>query len=254
VNAFPPREAFATLLDIIVNSDDVSDVRFPGGKFRCYQKLINLIPPHRVYIETHLGGGAVIRNKAPAEVNVGIDRNAAVIRLFAGQFDSRYRFINCAAEEFLGRYCFVGDEFVYADPPYWPASKRSRRCPYRYGYTENEHINLLQILRRLPCPVMISGYGNPVYDVVLKGWRTRVFAGTSHVGLRLETVWLNYGPGVLHDTKHLGHTFRERQSIKRKRARWAARFRAEGLGMQQALLGDLAEIFILHANKSGPLQ
>ena len=34
---------------------------YPGGKGGngFYQKIINLIPPHDVYIETHLGGGAI---------------------------------------------------------------------------------------------------------------------------------------------------------------------------------------------------
>jgi len=36
---------------------------YPGGKggSGVYQKIINLIPPHDVYIETHLGGGSIMR-------------------------------------------------------------------------------------------------------------------------------------------------------------------------------------------------
>src|SRR5687767_12605543 len=88
------------LLDIIVIGDDGSCVRYPGGKFRCYQKLINLMPPHRVYIETHLGGGAVLRHKAPAELSIGIDSDPAVIGAFAGHFGSRLKIINSQAEDF----------------------------------------------------------------------------------------------------------------------------------------------------------
>jgi site-specific DNA-adenine methylase len=219
-------------------------MRYPGGKFRCYQKLINLIPPHRVYIETHLGGGAVLRNKAPAILTIGIDRDSEIIQMYADKFDSSYRFITGTAERFLEDYCFKGDEFVYADPPYWPASKRSSRSPYRYRYTEAEHINLLRLLSQVPCPVMISGYANATYDHVLSGWHKYVFMGTSHVGLREETVWLNFQPTILHDTRYLGTTFRERQSIKRKRARWIARFRNEPLVVQQALLNDFTDNFV----------
>src|SRR5438552_278689 len=106
-------------------------MRYPGGKFRCYQRLINLIPPHRTYIETHLGGGAVMRHKTPAEVNIGIDPDLAVISGFKG-FDSSYQFHATKAEKFLTSYRFDGDEFVYCDPPYWPASRRSRRRLYRH--------------------------------------------------------------------------------------------------------------------------
>jgi hypothetical protein len=231
-------------LDIIVISDDGLSVRFPGGKFRCYQKLINLIPPHRVYIETHLGGGAVLRNKAPADVNIGIDKDADVIRMFVGNFDARFRFLIAAAEEFLAGYHFVGDEFVYADPPYWPRARRSRRRTYRYDYTEEQHVHLLRALRKLPCAVMISGYGNATYDEMLFGWPKQEFTGTSHVGKREETVWLNFQPSLVHDTRFLGETFHERQSIKRKRARWLSRFRGEPVNVQQALLADLSRAFV----------
>ncbi len=218
-------------------------MRFPGGKFRCFQKLINLMPPHRVYIETHLGGGAVLRHKAPAESSIGVDSDPAVIGAFAGHFDSRFRIINSRAEDFLTGYSFVGDELVYSDPPYWPGSRRSRRCPYRHDYTEEQHVRLLRLLCKLPCAVMISGYGNATYDEMLRDWQKQVFPGTSHTGRREETVWLNFEPAVLHDTRFLGATFRDRQTIKRKRVRWVSRFRREPVGVQQAILADLTSAF-----------
>ena len=48
---------------------------FPGGKNGAgvFQTLINLMPPHDVYVEAFIGGGAVMRQKKPAAVNVGID-------------------------------------------------------------------------------------------------------------------------------------------------------------------------------------
>src|SRR5882724_8925021 len=73
-------------LAYIAKSDDGVRMRYPGGKSRCYQRLINLIPPHRVYMETHLGGGAVLRKKTPAEVNIGVDRDRTVISRFRGLF------------------------------------------------------------------------------------------------------------------------------------------------------------------------
>lgn len=218
-------------------------MQYPGGKFRCFQKLINLMPPHRVYIETHLGGGAVLRHKIPAEFNIGIDRDRDVVREFVGHFDSRFRFVTSRAEDFLSRHRFAGDELVYSDPPYWPASRRSSRSPYRHDYCEDEHLELLRLLRDLPCAVMISGYSNDTYDEMLDGWEKKLFAGTSHTGSREEAVWLNFLPSVLHDTRFLGETFRDRQAIKRKRARWVSRFRREQLGVQQAILADLSSAF-----------
>jgi hypothetical protein len=140
---------------------------------------------------------------------------------------------------------------VYADPPYWPASRRSVRSPYRYDYTEREHLTLLRILRGLPCPVMVSGYANEAYNRVLRGWKIYEFSGTSHVGARWETVWLNFQPAVVHDTRYLGEGFRQREAIKRKRARWASRFRRQPPAVQQALLNDLAGIFAAPAERAG---
>lgn len=238
-------------LAFIVKTDEGSRAMpYPGGKARCFQHIINLIPPHRTYIETHVGGGAVLRHKAAAEMNVAIDRDPAVIRRFAGRFDSTYRFIVGRAEEFLAGHPFVGTEFVYLDPPYWPASRRSARAPYRFDYSESDHRALLEQIRALPCAVMISGYRNRCYDEALRGWNRRSFPGISRVGRREETVWFNYEPGLLHDVRYFGSSFRERQSIKRRRRRWANRFRREPRPIQQAVLADLSSIFAGHPSSS----
>lgn len=44
-----------------------------------YHRLINLMPPHPVYCEPFLGGGAVMRLKRPAAYNIGVDLDGAVI-------------------------------------------------------------------------------------------------------------------------------------------------------------------------------
>lgn len=216
---------------------------YPGGKARCFQHLINLIPPHDTYIETHLGGGAVLRNKTPAATNIGIDRDPTVVRQFQKDFGSGYQFIIGRAEEFLAGVTFSGTEFVYLDPPYWPAARRSPRALYRYDYSEADHCALLDQIRTLPCAVMISGYRNSYYDEVLHDWERRSFPGISRMGSREETVWLNYEPRLLHDMRYLGKDFRERQSIKRRRDRWIQRFRREPLSIQQAVLADLISTF-----------
>ena len=52
---------------------------YPGGKNSCFQKIINLIPPHRVYIELFLGSGAVMKNKRAAELNIGVEVDRDVL-------------------------------------------------------------------------------------------------------------------------------------------------------------------------------
>lgn len=68
---------------------------YPGGKNAAgvYQKIINLMPPHQVYIEPFLGGGAIMRLKRPAKGNIGLDLEPSVISAWrarlAGTDDAR---------------------------------------------------------------------------------------------------------------------------------------------------------------------
>ena len=58
-------------------------MRYPGSKNQVFQRLINLIPPHRVYIETHAGSGAVARRKLPATQTILIEIDPEVCRELA---------------------------------------------------------------------------------------------------------------------------------------------------------------------------
>lgn len=64
---------------------EISDRRlsdgFPGGKngSGVYQAIINGLPAHATYIEPFLGGGAIMRLKKPAAVNIGLDLDPVAI-------------------------------------------------------------------------------------------------------------------------------------------------------------------------------
>src|SRR5580765_4728314 len=117
-------------------------MRYPGGKGKVYHHIINVLPPHTTYIETHLGGGAVLRHKAPARTNIGIDRDPAVIAAWLRQFPLLADFIQGDAIDFLRSRQFVGDEVIYCDPPYLPSTRRRTRI-YNCEYSEGDHIQLL---------------------------------------------------------------------------------------------------------------
>ena len=80
------------------------------------QPLIAMMPPHHTYIETHLGGGAIMKRKPPALENIGIDIDPRPLARFACGYP--VRLVNGCAHEFLRRYEFGGAELVYSDPPY----------------------------------------------------------------------------------------------------------------------------------------
>jgi len=56
---------------------------YPGGKNGAgvFQRIINLVPPHDVYIEPFLGSGALMRLKRPARLNIGVDLELAALSL-----------------------------------------------------------------------------------------------------------------------------------------------------------------------------
>lgn len=191
---------------------------YPGGKGRIFQQIISLIPPHRVYIETHLGGGAVMRAKRPAELSFGIERDSAVAAQWRDEGFPGLSIVEQDAAAWIRNHAFRGDEFVYCDPPYLPSTRRRPRV-YRHDLGEADHIRLLALLRTLPCPVMISGYPSDLYDRHLEGWRIVDLKVPSQTGLRDERLWLNYDPDVvLHDHSHIGRSFRDREAIRRRRA------------------------------------
>jgi site-specific DNA-adenine methylase len=191
-------------------------MRYPGGKGKCYQHVINLIPLHRVYIETHLGGGAVMRHKKPAERNIGIELNARVIGAWRAQSLPHVELVHGRAEDYIQQFAFRGDELVYVDPPYFPSTRRSTRV-YANDYSQLDHELLLEILVKLPCKVILSGYANPLYSEFLGHWHRRTFNAKTHVDVRTETLWLNYEPpATLHDARFLGENFRDREVRKRR--------------------------------------
>lgn len=205
---------------------------YPGGKAGdgVYQKIISLMPPHRVYIEAFLGGGAILRHKRPAEINIGIEIDAAVI---ASRWTDHGRpdlaVYNLDARTFFDSLLFdrtlAGETLIYADPPYLRSVRSDKRPLYDFELmAESEHVELLEDLKRLPAMVMVSGYDSELYNDLLAGWRKVQFTGVSRGGPRIETVWMNFNkPAELHDYSFLGNDYRERQDIRRKKARWTAR-------------------------------
>ena len=153
---------------------------------------------------------------------------------------ARYRLLVADALDFLRSYAFTGNELVYADPPYVRSTRRTGGRLYRYELDDSQHGELLALLRRLPCAVMVSGYRSALYGQTLGDWRSIEFQAQTRGGPATEVVWMNYPPPTdLHEYTHLGSTFRERERQKRQQARWARKVAAKPLLEQKALLAGL---------------
>ena len=93
------------------------------------------MPPHATCIETHLGGGAIMRRKPPALRNIGIDRDARALARFECGY--RVELVHGCAHRFVAGYAFEGTELVYSDPPYLKSTRTSRRR-YRYALVSQQ--------------------------------------------------------------------------------------------------------------------
>jgi DNA adenine methylase len=220
-------------------------MRYDGGKgaMGVAQWIINQIPPHRCYIEPFLGGGAVLRLKAPAGSSIAIERDTRALDLWRGFNLPDLRIINCDAIAWLAKFRPRGDEFIYCDPPYLFSTRTSQVPIYRCELTDADHVRLLAILKRLRCSIAISGYRSELYARELASWRLSRFLTTKRNHERAEeSLWMNYPePIALHDYRYLGSNFRERERIKRKKNRWACRLAKMPILERRLLVATLAE-------------
>lgn len=221
-------------------------MRYYGGKniHGFYQRIINLIPKHQVYIETHLGSGAIMRFKKPAQSSFGIEIDPQVLEKAKESISNKNVNLICQdAVYFLKNYSFVGDEFIYCDPPYLEYTRKSKNCAYQYGYSEKQHQELLRILNQLQCKIMVSGYYSDLYMQWLSKWNIANFmVKTKGKGMAKEYLWMNYKrPKELHDYRYIGQDFRERERIKRKITRWKNRLDTLPLLEKNAILSALVK-------------
>lgn len=220
-----------------------------------YQAIINLMPPHVKYIEAFLGTGAVMRKKAPALINIGLEKSPGAIDAFnraAGKSFLPVQVLNCCAIEWLEQLYNQKSQFntlertlIYLDPPY-VHSTRTSKARYEYELTDSDHRRLLRVIKRLAVMggvnVMISGYRNSIYDSMLEGWFSKDFQAMTRGGVRTETVWCSFQPGEVHYHTYAGENYIERQRIKRKADRWAKRFAKMPPMEKQAVMSALLSI------------
>jgi hypothetical protein len=203
------------------------------------QPIIALMPPHDTYIESHLGGGAIMQRKPPALRNIGIDLDRRALERF--QCDYPVERVHGCAHRFLAQFPWRGRELVYCDPPYLHSTRSSKRR-YRFEYQERDHLELLRLLKELPCQVMLSGYPSSLYDQELADWRSLELQVMNQGGVRTEKVWFNFRPERVHWARYAGRDRTDRQRIKRKAESWAERYRALPPGERLAVLSGLLAV------------
>jgi hypothetical protein len=230
---------------------------FNGGKAGSgvWQHLINLMPPHDLYIEPFLGAGAVMRRKRPAASSLGIERDGAAFGLWTGAevpgltvaLDDGIKWLwqqvrNPKSEIRNFR------TLIYCDPPYVLSTRSCQKPMYRHELSDRDHRRLIAALLALSTDggpmIIISGYQSKLYRDALAEWRTSSYWTTNQRGKHVqEWVWMNFpAPAELHDYRFLGADFRERERIRRRQKRWRVKLAAMAPIERLALMAALQEI------------
>lgn len=231
--------------------------RFVGSKGGegVAQQIISRMPRHRIYVEAFLGRGIVLRLKRPAELSFAIELDAGTIDSAASWHLRNTGLIYGNALHVLPQLVQATPEraadapldrdwLVYADPPYLMSARSSKRRYYREEFRSDEqHEQLLWLLRQLPCNVMLSGYDSELYRERLRDWRCESFPSSNRRGKTTEFLWMNFpAPAVLHDARFAGRNFIDRQRIKRKVARWTGKLAKLPAGERSALKEALSRV------------
>ncbi|MCY4228398.1 MAG: hypothetical protein OXF20_12075 [Gammaproteobacteria bacterium] len=111
-----------------------------------------------------------MKRKPLALLSIGIELDVEALEGFS--CDYPVELVHGCCHAFLKRYPFEGRELVFADPPYLRSTRKApERYRYRHDYAEQDHVELLGILKSLPCQVMLSGYRSALYDELLSEWQ-----------------------------------------------------------------------------------
>lgn len=101
---------------------------------------------------------------------------------------------NLPAVELLHRYN-TADVLMYIDPPYLHGTRKNYL--YKHEMTDEQHEELLSLIKDHPGRIILSGYDNDLYNSYLPEWNKRHKKTQAEAGIsRTETLWLNFDPEV----------------------------------------------------------
>jgi len=216
-------------------------VRIAGAKsaMGAAERLISMMPTHRVYLEGFGGTGIVGRRKRLAERNVIIEKDDAAAAQLRATMGPGFEVIHGDAFDYARSLLAIPDTLAYFDPPYVMDTRRSARPIYRHEFADVDHRRLHAMVTdpTVQARIMISGYAGSLYEALFGAWRRAEFYVMTRGGRALECVWMNFAePSDFHDTRFIGSSFTDRQRIKRKADRWAKRLASMPPGERAAVL------------------
>src|SRR6266508_3832721 len=152
-----------------------------GGKTSLAERIADLLPAHRHYVEPFAGSLAVLLAKPPAPFETVNDLDQHLMTFWRVLRDR-------------------GDDpavCMYADPPYLGSTRSSRQYRVEMSHPR-EHEQLAAALHDCAASVVLSGYDSDLYQALYRDWwrvDLAAFTGqanaTGQRGRRTEVLWSN---------------------------------------------------------------
>lgn len=80
---------------------------------------------------------------------------------------------------------------IYCDPPYLQELRKKNM--YKHEMSNEQHIELLKVLKASKSKIILSGYDNDLYNSELSDWTTAEKETIAQMGLhRTEKLWMNF--------------------------------------------------------------
>lgn len=200
---------------------------YPGNKNSqgLAQWIINIMPPHEVFIELFLGSGGIMSMKDKAQLNIGCDLNTEIANSWKQLQGTQYRFFNLPARVVASIYSRSHKKILfYADPPY-TFFRKTKRNIYKHEMSNQDHIDLCNIAANSKHNWIISGYECDLYNLLLPDWNKQTKVVNVQGKKAVECIWYNFpAPVDIHDYRYLGKNRTDRQRIKRKVESWKRSF------------------------------
>lgn len=90
------------------------------------------------------------------------------------------------------------DTVIYIDPPYVPGTRK--KYLYKHEADDQHHVQLLEIIKKCNCKIILSGYESQLYNKELSNWDKMQFKSWCSANTnmstqdrkRTETIWSNF--------------------------------------------------------------
>ena len=84
------------------------------------------------------------------------------------------------------------DRLFYVDPPYMFDTRHSNEKYYKFEMTDNQHVELAELLNKVEGMVILSGYDHPMYQELYSDWTfLSKEARTNGQNNSTECLWIN---------------------------------------------------------------